>query len=251
MKKLIQKLLLTVFSVATSFTATARDFTTTGEWTFSNLPGHEKDAASICSHDQDATALWQPKLRSVNPVRLSLFLVTHQGNDTNALVEVFASGKTNRVRVNMEAGKPRWLSVGKFLFAGRGSQAITRQGFALILKLGLTHGAYKHLPIDDHYMAHFLAPLRSPGGIVATLRIARTFRKDLQALEPLLPRVQAPTLLIWGRHDRLVPRHIIRHVERRVPQARLLVYAASGHCPQEEEPSRFVADVGDFLREAP
>ena len=124
-------------------------------------------------------------------------------------------------------------------------------GFALILKLGLTHGAYKHLPIDDHYMAHFLAPLRSPGGIVATLRIARTFRKDLQALEPLLPRVQAPTLLIWGRHDRLVPRHIIRHVERRVPQARLLVYAASGHCPQEEEPSRFVADVGDFLREAP
>ena len=122
-------------------------------------------------------------------------------------------------------------------------------GFGLLLRFGLRHGAYKHLPVDDHYMAHFLAPLRAPGAVAATLRIARYFRRDLQALEPLLPRITAPTLLIWGRHDRLVPRHIVRHVQQRVPQTRLLVYAASGHCPQEEEPERFAADVHDFLLE--
>ncbi len=126
----------------------------------------------------------------------------------------------------------------------------TLPGFDLLLRLGLRHGAYKHLPVDDHYMAHFLAPLRSAGAVQVTLRIARSFRKDLEALEPLLPRIHAPTLLIWGAHDRLVPRHIVRHVLRRVPQTRLSVYADSGHCPQEEEPARFAAEVQAFLQEA-
>ena len=70
-------------------------------------------------------------------------------------------------------------------------------------------------------------------------------------MEPFLPLVRAPTLLIRGKHDLLVPGHIARHILRRVPHARLLVYAASGHCPQEEEPGRFVADVRDFLLETP
>ncbi len=122
-------------------------------------------------------------------------------------------------------------------------------GFDLLLKLGLTHGAYKHLPIDDHYMAHFLAPLRDHGAVRATLRIARYFRADLQALDPFLPRIRAPTLLISGRHDRLVPRHIVRRVAARVPETRQLVYDASGHCPQEEEPGRFATDVRNFLLE--
>lgn len=122
-------------------------------------------------------------------------------------------------------------------------------GFDRLLQLGLKHGAYKHLPVDAHYMAHFLAPLRASGGVAATLRIARYFRRDLQALEPFLPQIVAPTLVIWGRHDRLVPRHIVRHVLRRVPHARLLVYAACGHCPQEEQPERFIADTRGFLQE--
>ena len=125
----------------------------------------------------------------------------------------------------------------------------TLPGFDRLLQLGLRHGAYKHLPIDDHYMAHFLAPLRSPGAVAVTLRIARYFRNDLQELEPLLPLIRAPVLLIWGRHDRLIPRRIVRHVMRRVPQTRLSVYAASGHCPQEEEPERFTAEVLAFLQE--
>ena len=122
-------------------------------------------------------------------------------------------------------------------------------GFDRLLRLGLTHGAYKHLTVDDHYMAHFLAPLRAEGGVAATLKIARFFRRDLQLLEPLLPQIAAPTLLIWGKHDRLVPRHIVRHVVRQVPQTRLKVYADCGHCPQEEQPEKFVADVRDFLME--
>ena len=104
--------------------AMARDFTTTGEWVFSSLAGHEKGASSIYSKDMNATALWQPKLRSVGPVRLSLFLVTHPSNDSNAVVEIFAAGKASSMRVNMKAGEPRWITLGKFEFKGQGEEFV-------------------------------------------------------------------------------------------------------------------------------
>jgi hypothetical protein len=124
MKSFLCRSLLTTLFAFSGLSVFARDFMTTGEWHFGSIPGHEKNASSIYSNDKDATALWQPKVRSVNPVRLSLFLVTHKANSTNALVEVFASGKTSLVHVNMEAGEPRWLSLGEFLFAGQGEEFI-------------------------------------------------------------------------------------------------------------------------------
>ena len=107
-----------------AFAAVARDFTTTGGWAFGSLPGHEKGAGSIYSNDREATALWQPGLRSVNPVRLSLFLVTHSSNTTNAVVEIFADGETNVIRVDMRTGEPRWMALGKFPFAGKSEEWI-------------------------------------------------------------------------------------------------------------------------------
>ncbi len=124
MKCFLRNSLALVLFVSIGVRGSARDFTTTGEWSFSSLPGYEKGAGSIYAKEQDATALWQPRLHSVNPVRLSLYLVTHQGNATNAIVEIFADGKTNLVTVNMESGAPRWLTLGKFAFAGKGDEWI-------------------------------------------------------------------------------------------------------------------------------
>jgi hypothetical protein len=93
--------------------ASAREFATSGAWSFSSLPGHETNKNSIYSRDASAVATWTPQLRSDGPTRLSLHVVTHQGNDRAALVDVFAEGKTNTVRVNMESGSRagfRWAT---------------------------------------------------------------------------------------------------------------------------------------------
>lgn len=102
----------------------ANGFSTTGSWSFSSLPGHESSKSSIYSNDPKATATWKPQLRSVGPVRLSLFLVAHQGNDRDAAVEIFSGGKTTRVRVDTEAGPSRWLDLGTFDFAGKGEESV-------------------------------------------------------------------------------------------------------------------------------
>lgn len=102
----------------------AAGFTTTGAWAFSSLPGYETGKASIWSNDPNAAATWRPGIRSVAPVRLSLWLGTRKGNDQQAQVEIVAGGKTQRMTVNMEEGEPRWLTLGKFDFAGKGEESV-------------------------------------------------------------------------------------------------------------------------------
>jgi hypothetical protein len=104
--------------------AAAREFATTGAWSFSSLPGHETNKNSIYTRDAAATATWTPQFRSDGPTRLSLHVVTHKGNDKAALVDVFAEGKTNTALVNMEAGRSRWMPLGIFKLSGKGDEFV-------------------------------------------------------------------------------------------------------------------------------
>lgn len=49
-------------------------------------------------------------------------------------------------------------------------------------------------------------------------------------------RVQAPTLLVWGEHDRLVDVSIAPRAARTYPDVRLLVLPGTGHVAQMERP---------------
>jgi triacylglycerol lipase len=64
-------------------------------------------------------------------------------------------------------------------------------------------------------------------------------------LEPLLPQITAPTLLVWGEHDEVVPVSVMRRFEALLPNARTILMPEIGHVPQMEAP-RQVAQ--DYLR---
>jgi len=69
-------------------------------------------------------------------------------------------------------------------------------------------------------------------------------------LRDRLERIEAPTLVLWGEKDRLVPlRDADRFVEAIGANARKLVYADTGHMAMLERPARFNADVESFLAE--
>jgi pimeloyl-ACP methyl ester carboxylesterase len=63
-----------------------------------------------------------------------------------------------------------------------------------------------------------------------------------------LGRIQAPTLLVWGDADAVVPREMQDELARRIPDADLLVYPGVGHTPRWENPLRFSSDLADFSR---
>jgi pimeloyl-ACP methyl ester carboxylesterase len=81
---------------------------------------------------------------------------------------------------------------------------------------------------------------------------ARAVRRSLvgaigAARQPLENLVQ-PTLLVWGRQDRLVGLSRSRQLLREVPHARLEVIDRCGHLPMLERPEEFNRIVGEFLR---
>ncbi len=62
-----------------------------------------------------------------------------------------------------------------------------------------------------------------------------------------LHRIDVPTLLVWGDHDRLFPLQHAQAFAKAIPGAKLVVIPKCGHVPQIEKPEEFVAALDDFL----
>lgn len=62
-----------------------------------------------------------------------------------------------------------------------------------------------------------------------------------------LPRLEAPTLLLWGDDDALVSREMQELLADRIPRAELIVYPGVGHTPRWDDAQRFTADLVTFV----
>ncbi len=66
-------------------------------------------------------------------------------------------------------------------------------------------------------------------------------------LRDLLPRVTAPTLLIWGELDARSPLAVAQQLDEAMPHTRLVVLPRCGHVSNLEHPARFNQAVRDFV----
>jgi hypothetical protein len=61
-----------------------------------------------------------------------------------------------------------------------------------------------------------------------------------------------PTLLVWGRHDAVIPLGHGRLAHAAMPGSELEIFDEAGHFPHHSDPARFVEMVSDFVeRTAP
>ena len=87
----------------------------------------------------------------------------------------------------------------------------------------------------------------APGSRAAMLdRMTQTVLVDPV---PLLRRIQAPTLLVWGERDAMIPFANSADYMKAVPHIRLVAIPDCGHLPQEEAPVQLAGAIADFLRE--
>ena len=75
--------------------------------------------------------------------------------------------------------------------------------------------------------------------------MAETDQRDL------LPRIQVPTLLIWGELDARSPLSVARQFQDAVPDAKLVVIPDAGHVSNLEQPEQFNDAVREFCRAHP
>jgi pimeloyl-ACP methyl ester carboxylesterase len=87
-------------------------------------------------------------------------------------------------------------------------------------------------------------PITVPGTRRAALAAARSSSDELVKIESI---VRVPTLVLWGRDDRLIPEATGRSLSERIPGSRFLMLPDAGHVPQEEQPETFSRDVTAFL----
>ncbi|MFD2111727.1 alpha/beta hydrolase [Thiorhodococcus fuscus] len=67
-------------------------------------------------------------------------------------------------------------------------------------------------------------------------------------LDPRLPEITIPTLVVTGDHDRAVQPDESRRLANRLPQAELVVIPECGHMPHEETPEAFLEALTPYLR---
>lgn len=66
-------------------------------------------------------------------------------------------------------------------------------------------------------------------------------------LRDVLPRIEVPTLLLYGDQDKRASLDIARELQRSIPGSELAVLAGVGHMSNLESPERFTAAVRAFL----
>lgn len=66
---------------------------------------------------------------------------------------------------------------------------------------------------------------------------------------PALATIKAPTLILWGRADKVVPVAQADQLAAAIPGSKLIIYDDVGHAPQEEASAASIADVRTFLND--
>jgi pimeloyl-ACP methyl ester carboxylesterase len=69
-----------------------------------------------------------------------------------------------------------------------------------------------------------------------------------KGLKKRIHRVKAPTLLVWGKEDRLVPPVYADEFTRRLPGSRLQTVDQAGHAPHLEQPETVARIVREFAK---
>jgi pimeloyl-ACP methyl ester carboxylesterase len=79
-------------------------------------------------------------------------------------------------------------------------------------------------------------------------RLAWSPRLENPQLHYWLHRIDVPTLLIWGREDRVIPYACHKPYVKAIPQAQLVTLDECGHASHTEAADRVGATLNDFFR---
>jgi pimeloyl-ACP methyl ester carboxylesterase len=102
--------------------------------------------------------------------------------------------------------------------------------------------AAERLALDDRYLQAAARVLLAPGAWRAYAAEQRFLVRDLASLERRLGAIHAPTTIISGTEDRVVPTSSVRQLASQIPSATLLLIERAGHLLPQQKPGR-LADL--------
>jgi pimeloyl-ACP methyl ester carboxylesterase len=103
--------------------------------------------------------------------------------------------------------------------------------------------------VTDEMIDRYYELMLYEGNRAATIKRFSNLDDDA-VLAAGLPKIQVPTLILWGAQDRLIPVSYAKGFEEGIPGAKLIIYENVGHIPMEEVAQQSASDVRDFLESA-
>ncbi len=116
-----------------------------------------------------------------------------------------------------------------------------------MLRANLAVAYAKPERLTDAAVTRYYDLLLAAGNRNAMLERMRQTR--LQDPRPLLQQIEAPTLLLWGMQDAMIPFANAADYLQALPHARLVSLPSLGHVPHEEAPQVSLPAVREFLAE--
>ncbi len=185
-----------------------------------------------------------------------LVLLGHSlGGGVTLLValKLYASGQAGRLRslilmdnVAYRQAFPAFVSLLRTPLIGTFGASLLPPKFQVRSVLSLAfHDDGK---ITEDMVAAYAMPLDQPGGKHALLETARHMvPDDLDTIVEEYKSISVPVLLVWGRHDKIVPLHIGQSLNDALPNSTLHIVEDVGHVPHEEQPSAVIPVIASFL----
>jgi pimeloyl-ACP methyl ester carboxylesterase len=106
-------------------------------------------------------------------------------------------------------------------------------------------GLVKTLPWSWTILPLLVRDVIRSGPLRMARATAEVLRKDWR---DKLPAITAPTLVVWGEHDRVCNPRIGEQIVAAVPGAQLVIVRGAGHNPMWEKQPAFDREVLGFLR---
>ncbi len=100
--------------------------------------------------------------------------------------------------------------------------------------------------LDETYTLDFVKRMRLPNSKYAFLSSLMGI-KAAPNLENRLYQIKAPTLVVWGEKDTLIPLDFAEQFHKGIKGSRLVIMNDCGHTPYFEEPDKFCDLVLEFL----
>jgi len=116
-----------------------------------------------------------------------------------------------------------------------------------MIESGLKDSFYDQSFVTEEMVNRYASLSRAPGHRPAILKLTSDRDTRRAAGPDLMAQIKAPTLVLHGDQDNLIPVRAGERFAEHIPGAELVIYENVGHLPQEEVASRSAADVRRFL----
>ncbi len=119
---------------------------------------------------------------------------------------------------------------------------------SLAARMTLRYCYYNTRKVTAEQIKAYAEPLASDGGKYAFLQTAKQcIPENADELLEKLGTITVPTLIIWGRQDKVIPLEVGNILHRAIPNSTFEILEECGHIPQEEKPEETIRLISRFL----